>query len=560
MQDKFTELGIEYQATDKYYTKCPKCIDGRTKDNSKSLSVQITDTFVKVKCLHEDQCEWNTPVTLWGDTTDLKGEDFKEVSYDFITIPSIDALVLPKDVTIYPYYNAEGLQYVIIRTQDKKFFPVAMNKDGDSITRRPKTKCLYRYEHLSADDRIVVVVEGEKTAEAAAKILTKADVVTWAGGCGSINSGDWELLSGRDVVLWPDNDSVGIKAMELIANKINSRRMRIVDVSSLPPKADLADDIDREIIKELYLNARVITKVGLRGTLEAGTLKKVYGSYKEGFAMGWGSVDKYIRLPERGLCVINGRTNHGKSLFMLNIAANLLRKTDATVIYLTYEMSTADTTLRLMKGLQGEQYDSVTHKDDKIYYERIAEGTLEAADELDGYLAKQRLLITDEAITMKEIENVFSDLHMVGKRAVLIVDYIQLIPSEAQQSRYLEIKNTVETMRQLALKYGHVIVGGSQLTEGETHRQDQAREGKDIAFTAALVLKIWNKIAARAQGAVKTKKVDGETVEVDHYDTVAGDFIVEVAKTRQGQSGRVFGFNMFNGSLLREAAHEFENF
>lgn len=562
MRDKLKELGIPYEATDKYYTECPKCSGDRKKGQAKSLSVQITDQFVKVKCLHEGQCEWNDPQTLWGDTGDLKGDDFKPVSYDFVTIPNIRDLELPKDVTVYQYHNAEGLQYVIIRTKDKKFFPVAMNKDGESITRRPKTKCLYRYEHLSIDDRPVIVVEGEKTAEAAAKIFKKADVVTWAGGCGSINSGDWELLRGRDVTLWPDNDKPGIKAMEMIADKIAGMRMRIVDVSELPPKADLADDIDMDLIKKLYKEARPATKVGLRGALQSGTLKDVYGSYKEGFNMGWPGVDKYIRLPERGLCVVNGRTNHGKSLLMINFAANLLRQTDATVIYLSYELTKAETTLRLIKAMQGEQYDPVTHKDDKIYYEKIADDSLEAADELDGFLANGRLMMTDEAINMQEIEEVFQELHAHGKRAVMLVDYIQLIPSTAQQSRYLEIKNTVETMRQLALKYGHVIVGGSQLTEGETHRQDQAREGKDIAFTASLVLKVWNKVSARTQGATRKGKnpETKEEIQIDHYDNIAGDFIVEVVKTRQGQSGRAFGFNVINGNLLNEAADEFKNF
>lgn len=563
MKDKLKKLGIAFEASEKYYTACPKCSSDRNKDNSKTLSVQVDENFVRVKCLHEGQCEWNEPQTIWGDVSEVAGEDFKPVSHNFVTIPSINDLTLPKDVITYPYYNAEGLQFVIVRTKDKKFFPIAMNEEGDSITRRPKTKCLYRYEHLSTDDRPVIVVEGEKAADAAANIFKSADIVSWAGGCGSINSGDWELIKTREVILWPDNDAVGVKAMQMIADKIGGKRMKIVDVSELPPKADLADEISLELIKKVYLAASPIGKAGLRGSLKAGTLKSVYGSYKEGYHMGWTGVDKYLRLPERGLVVVNGRTNHGKSLLMINFAANLLRQTDATVIYLSYELTKAETTLRLIKAMQGEQYDPVTHKDDKIYYEKIAEDNLEAAHELDDYLAQERLMMTDEAINMQEIEEVFQELHGQGKRAVLVVDYIQLIPStSAQQSRYLEIKNTVETMRQLALKYGHVIIGGSQLTEGETHRQDQAREGKDIAFTASLVLKVWNKVSARTQGATKKGKNPDtkEEIQVDHYSNIAGDFIVEVVKTRQGQSGRAFGFNVINGNLLREAADDYKNF
>lgn len=562
MKDKLKELGVEFQAESKYYTACPKCSGGRKKAQSKSLSVQVEPEFVRVKCLHGDQCEWNEAHTIWGDTSSLVGDNFEPVSYDFVAIPADAVIPLPPEAKIYKYYDAEGLQFVVVRTPDKKFFPIAMNKDGEFVSRRPRKKCLYRYEHLSSDDRVVIVVEGEKAADAAAQIFTKADVVSWAGGCGSVNSGDWELLRHRKVVLWPDNDDVGVKAMEMIAEKIGSKNMKLVDVSVFPPKADLADDLPREMIESAYLGAKSLHRTGLRGALKAGTLRDVYGTYKEGYLMGWQGMDKYLRLPERGLVVVNGRTNHGKSLLMINFATNLLRKTDATVIYLSYELTSSETTLRLIKCMQGETFDPVTHKDDKLYYERIAEGTLEAATELDGYLKDGRLLMTDEAINMREIEAVFKDLHEQGRRAVMLVDYLQLIPADAQQSRYLEIKNTVETMRQLALKYGHVIIGGSQLTEGETHRQDQAREGKDIAFTASLVLKVWNKISARTQGATKKGK-DPETkeeIEIDHYGNIAGDFIVEVVKTRQGQSGRAFGFNIINGNLLREAADEFTNF
>lgn len=60
----------------------------------------------------------------------------------------------------------------------------------------------------------VMVVEGEKTAEAAAKLFPSLVVVTWPGGTKAISRVDWSPLAGRRLVLSPDNDATGIGAME----------------------------------------------------------------------------------------------------------------------------------------------------------------------------------------------------------------------------------------------------------------------------------------------------------------------------------------------------------
>jgi len=69
---------------------------------------------------------------------------------------------------------------------------------------------LYRGELLnkkpSAD---VVIVEGEKAADALASKLPDHVVLSWAGGCKAINQSDWAVLEGRNVSIWADNDEPG---------------------------------------------------------------------------------------------------------------------------------------------------------------------------------------------------------------------------------------------------------------------------------------------------------------------------------------------------------------
>jgi len=65
----------------------------------------------------------------------------------------------------------------------------------------------YGIEKLSQDlKKPILVVEGEKTCDAAQKLLPEYHVLTWSGGKGSIGKTSWECLIGKEVLIWPDYD------------------------------------------------------------------------------------------------------------------------------------------------------------------------------------------------------------------------------------------------------------------------------------------------------------------------------------------------------------------
>jgi len=93
---------------------------------------------------------------------------------------------------------------------------------------------LYRLDaDSSVVDRPVLVVEGEKCADAAAAVVKGAYwVTTWSGGGGATFKADFTPLKGRRVILWPDCDAKidkatnamkpeekqpGVRAMEKVA-------------------------------------------------------------------------------------------------------------------------------------------------------------------------------------------------------------------------------------------------------------------------------------------------------------------------------------------------------
>ncbi|MFM7733259.1 MAG: primase-helicase zinc-binding domain-containing protein [Cyanobium sp.] len=64
---------------------------------------------------------------------------------------------------------------------------------------------------------VVLVVEGEGTTDAAARLFPDHVVISWANGTNAIAKADWQPLTGRTVMLWPDADAPGRKAMQRLA-------------------------------------------------------------------------------------------------------------------------------------------------------------------------------------------------------------------------------------------------------------------------------------------------------------------------------------------------------
>lgn len=104
----------------------------------------------------------------------------------------------------------------------------------------------------------VLVVEGEKCREAGAGAWQKYVVVTWPGGSNGLAKVDWSPLALRDVVLWPDADDAGRKAMlgamndagavvpgvAQYAHRVGARSIRVIDVDGQPRGWDIADALE----------------------------------------------------------------------------------------------------------------------------------------------------------------------------------------------------------------------------------------------------------------------------------------------------------------------------
>lgn len=93
----------------------------------------------------------------------------------------------------------------------------------------------------------VLVVEGEKTADAAGTLFPDHVAVTWMNGASGVRRTEMMDMAGRDLVLWPDNDPPGRNAMRTFAAYAYAAGAASVKIVDVPPefgeKWDLADPV-----------------------------------------------------------------------------------------------------------------------------------------------------------------------------------------------------------------------------------------------------------------------------------------------------------------------------
>ena len=168
---------------------------------------------------------------------------------------------LPQNAhSIHDYFTADGkLVFKVARvpgkgTRRKSYMPLARakkNKKMGWLVTQPLegSRPLYRLPelHAAGGDQQVIVVEGEKCADAMVSAFERAVVTTWAHGTQSWRKTDWTPLYGRDVLLAADADDGGRACMREIADMLvaNGCSVRVV----LPP--DVPDDKGHDIADEI---------------------------------------------------------------------------------------------------------------------------------------------------------------------------------------------------------------------------------------------------------------------------------------------------------------------
>lgn len=136
---------------------------------------------------------------------------------------------------------------------DKQVLPVSYceGPDGQRAWRLrgfTEPRPLYKLDALSARSGApVLVVEGEKAADAAGTKFPDYIAITSPGGSNAARKADWTVLRGRNVTVWPDADAPGAKYADAVAEACQAAgagEVRIVSLpDGLPEGWDLADPV-----------------------------------------------------------------------------------------------------------------------------------------------------------------------------------------------------------------------------------------------------------------------------------------------------------------------------
>jgi putative DNA primase/helicase len=119
---------------------------------------------------------------------------------------------------------------------------------------------LYGLDRLAASPfAAVLVVEGEKTADAGQRIFPDHVVVTWPGGSNTVEKADWSPLRGREVTVWGDADVAGRVAVDHVKRALVCAGAGSVRIVALPEYLidgwDLADPIPKGLNPEDLVKA-----------------------------------------------------------------------------------------------------------------------------------------------------------------------------------------------------------------------------------------------------------------------------------------------------------------
>jgi len=132
-------------------------------------------------------------------------------------------------------------RYDAVAGGNKTFRPF-ISLDGNMVSKFPYPRPLYGLDRLAArPDDLVLIVEGEKTADAAGDLIPGYVVVTSPGGACQAERADWSPLVERNVTVWPDHNKAGLAYARDVKRLVP--QAKIVSLpKSLPEDWDLADE------------------------------------------------------------------------------------------------------------------------------------------------------------------------------------------------------------------------------------------------------------------------------------------------------------------------------
>lgn len=327
----------------------------------------------------------------------------------------------------------------------------------------------------------IILCEGEKAASALTYRFIPA-VGTVTGASGTPSRETLSVLTGRKVVIWPDNDEEGVKHMRRIAKQLIHLDCEVFwfEWDESPDKGDAADHpailkgVEIKELKESLASAPRFTAPHDPATDGAATFEYVLYEYQKllelrrkdggisGIRTGLPKIDRGIHGLNKGYSyIIAARPNVGKSLLAGQIALEAAKQ-GHRVLLQTPEMSAVQYLERFACHIAHVNYFHA--QDGKINDSQ--ESDLKAAARIIS-----RLPILVDEWGGQSVDRIRENIERHDPDLV-VVDYLQyLVPIDPHTNRNHQVGQISRDLARLKSEFKLPVVIAAQLNRGTEHRQ-----------------------------------------------------------------------------------------
>ncbi len=274
---------------------------------------------------------------------------------------------------------------------------------------------------------------------------------------------------------------------------------------------------------------------------------------------GWKFLDDKLEggLYPKTLTCFLGQVNVGKSIFLGNIATNLVRDNRNTLL-ISLEMSEFMYAKRI-----SSQITQIPHGQLKTYTSELKTQLEEVGKSLDSKLVIKEY--PPKSITVRQIDGYISKLiHKGFKPDVVVIDYINLIkPSTKNLNTYEGVKEVAEQLRAIAFKYGIPIITATQVNRSGwdvAPGMENISESIGLAATCDVMCSIWQGEEEKELGVINLEmiknrfgvnfgccpfKIEYETLTLTETDPdhFAGNDRQDVVNSAEGTLNKLLGDN-----------------
>ena len=282
---------------------------------------------------------------------------------------------------------------------------------------------------------------------------------------------------------------------EIIKQRANLRRL-IVLADEISDVAKLSDSSSSDLVideaEEKILGLRDDVNRSSGPKIVSDLLGPVYSSIQQanesgsslvGISTGFTEIDEVtLGLQKQDLIIIAGRPSMGKTAFAFNIAENVARTTNQTVLLFSMEMSSEQVVRRFISSIS------------KIDLQRLMRGDLksedwEGIDKALSILSSKKILLDDTAaLTPTELRARARRVKRESKDlSLIVVDYLQLMQvSGNRDNRVAEISEISRSLKALAKELDVPVIALSQLNRAVEQRPNKRPILADLRDSGAI--------------------------------------------------------------------------